>query len=106
MVLIVAYIIVLLQQGHDPVVKHSVHTLVFRSLKRSHDMFLAHEGQSVPENELAYVCWPQHYLQNSSTILLLPFPRLKQKVACKVRSEHGVVKDSVVISRTGPGKHA
>lgn len=34
-------------------------------------MFLAHEGQSVPENELA----------------------LKQKIACKVRNEHGLVKD-------------
>ena len=40
-------------QVHDPVVKHSVHTLVFRSLKRTHDMFLAHEGQPVEEDELA-----------------------------------------------------
>ena len=40
-------------QAHDPVVKHSVHTLVFRSLKRTHDMFLAHEGQPVEEDELA-----------------------------------------------------
>lgn len=37
----------------DPVVKHSVHTLVFRSLKRTHDMFLAHEGQPIPEDDLA-----------------------------------------------------
>ena len=35
------------------VVKHSVHTLVFRSLKRSHDMFLSEEGQPLPEDEKA-----------------------------------------------------
>jgi pleiotropic regulator 1 len=55
----------------DPVVKHSVHTLVFRSLKRTHDMFLAHEGQPIPEDDLA----------------------LKAKIACKIRSEHYQVKD-------------
>ncbi len=37
----------------EPVLKHSVHTLVFRSLKRSHDMFLANEGLPVQEDELA-----------------------------------------------------
>ena len=37
----------------QPVVKHSVHTLVFRSLKRTHDMFLSEEGQPVPEDDLA-----------------------------------------------------
>ena len=36
-------------------VKHSVHTLVFRSLKQSHDMFIHHEGLPVPEDDLAYV---------------------------------------------------
>lgn len=35
------------------VVKHSVHTLVFRSLKRTHDMFLSEEGQPVLEDEAA-----------------------------------------------------
>lgn len=35
------------------VVKHSVHTLVFRSLKRTHDMFLSEEGQPVQEDEKA-----------------------------------------------------
>lgn len=47
------YLACFFQQAHDPVVKHSVHTLVFRSLKRTHDMFLAHEGQPVEEDELA-----------------------------------------------------
>ena len=28
----------------DEVVKHSVHTLVFRSLKRTHDMFISDQG--------------------------------------------------------------
>ncbi|CAI8025060.1 Pleiotropic regulator 1, partial [Geodia barretti] len=55
----------------DPVVKHSVHTLVFRSLKRTHDMFLGHEGQPIPEDDLA----------------------LKAKIACKIQSEHYQVKD-------------
>ena len=31
--------------------KHSVHTLVFRSLKRTHDMFIADQG-SLPEQDL------------------------------------------------------
>lgn len=31
--------------------KHSVHTLVFRSLKRSHDMFLADQANPPPPNE-------------------------------------------------------
>lgn len=35
------------------VVKHSVHTLVFRSLKRTHDMFLSEEGHPVLEDEKA-----------------------------------------------------
>jgi len=54
----------------EPVVKHSVHTLVFRSLKRSHDMFIHHEGLPVPEDELA----------------------LKRKIACKTGDEHALVK--------------
>ncbi|OQR73303.1 pleiotropic regulator 1-like [Tropilaelaps mercedesae] len=33
--------------------KHSVHTLVFRSLKRSHDMFLCDEGALPPVDETA-----------------------------------------------------
>ncbi|XP_038214122.1 pleiotropic regulator 1 [Zerene cesonia] len=37
----------------DEVIKHSVHTLVFRSLKRSHDMFLANQGMLPPIDEKA-----------------------------------------------------
>eukprot|EP00731_Ephydatia_muelleri_P031306 Em0022g820a len=55
----------------DSVVKHSVHTLVFRSLKRTHDMFLCQEGQAIPEDELA----------------------LKQKALCKIQDEHFLVKN-------------
>ena len=40
--------------------KHSVHTLVFRSLKRSHDMFLSQEGQPIPQNDQAYVTMDTH----------------------------------------------
>ena len=41
-------------------IKHSVHTLVFRSLRRSHDMFIHHEGLPVHEDDLAYVEYTQH----------------------------------------------
>ncbi|XP_026319018.1 pleiotropic regulator 1 [Hyposmocoma kahamanoa] len=37
----------------DEVIKHSVHTLVFRSLKRSHDMFLSNQGMLPPIDETA-----------------------------------------------------
>ncbi|XP_026748869.1 pleiotropic regulator 1 [Galleria mellonella] len=37
----------------DDVIKHSVHTLVFRSLKRSHDMFLANQSLLPPIDEKA-----------------------------------------------------
>ncbi|CAB3246713.1 unnamed protein product [Arctia plantaginis] len=37
----------------EEVMKHSVHTLVFRSLKRSHDMFLANHGMLPPIDEKA-----------------------------------------------------
>jgi len=38
------YSIILLQD----VPKHTVHTLVFRSLKRTHDMFLLNQGTLPP----------------------------------------------------------
>ncbi|XP_056632379.1 pleiotropic regulator 1 [Diorhabda carinulata] len=37
----------------EEVQRHSVHTLVFRSLKRSHDMFLANQGLLPPVDEKA-----------------------------------------------------
>ncbi|XP_045490596.1 pleiotropic regulator 1 [Pieris rapae] len=37
----------------DDVIKHSVHTLVFRSLKRSHDMFLSNQGMLPPIDDKA-----------------------------------------------------
>lgn len=49
------WLIVFCLQVAEPVVKHSVHTLVFRSLKRSHDMFIHHDGLLVPEDDLGYV---------------------------------------------------
>ena len=36
--------------GTDEVTKHSVHTLVFRSQKRSHDMFISDQG-NLPESD-------------------------------------------------------
>lgn len=40
--------------GLEDVTRHSVHTLVFRSLKRSHDMFLSDQG-SLPAIDSALV---------------------------------------------------
>ncbi|CAH0719813.1 unnamed protein product, partial [Brenthis ino] len=37
----------------DEVIKHSVHTLVFRSLKRSHDMFISNQSMLPPIDEKA-----------------------------------------------------
>ncbi|KAG8273011.1 Pleiotropic regulator 1 [Homalodisca vitripennis] len=37
----------------EEVQRHSVHTLVFRSLKRTHDMFLSSQGQLPPIDEFA-----------------------------------------------------
>lgn len=50
----------------EGVVRHSVHTLVFRSLKRTHDMFLSEEGQPINEDDKS----------------------LQQKISCKVRDEY------------------
>ncbi|CAH1777862.1 unnamed protein product [Owenia fusiformis] len=55
----------------EEVQKHSVHTLVFRSLKRTHDMFLADQGTAPPVDERA----------------------LATKLAVKIRDEYGLVKD-------------
>ncbi|XP_003384178.1 PREDICTED: pleiotropic regulator 1-like [Amphimedon queenslandica] len=54
-----------------PVVKHSVHTLIFRSLKRTHDMFLSEEGHPMQEDPKA----------------------LRIKIASKIEDEHKIVKD-------------
>ncbi|ELT96058.1 hypothetical protein CAPTEDRAFT_223827 [Capitella teleta] len=53
--------------------KHSVHTLVFRSLKRTHDTFLSDQASPVPEDETAR----------------------KVKLACKLRDEYNLVKEQV-----------
>ncbi|XP_072039910.1 pleiotropic regulator 1-like [Amphiura filiformis] len=57
----------------EEVSKHSVHTLVFRSLKRSHDMFISDNTQPPPQDELS----------------------ARIKLACKARDEYGMVKDMV-----------
>ena len=45
--------------------RHSVHTLVFRSLKRTHDMFLSEEGQPISEDEKRLI-----YLISNHEIIL------------------------------------
>ena len=40
---------------YQDVQKHSVHTLVFRSLKRTHDMFLSDQGTLPPRDEKRWV---------------------------------------------------
>lgn len=41
--------------------KHSVHTLVFRSLKRTHDMFVADHAKPVSLDETRYSCFVKQY---------------------------------------------
>jgi len=41
----------------EDIQKHSVHTLVFRSLKRTHDMFLSEEGVFPPLDSKAEAAW-------------------------------------------------
>nr|CAG4640746.1 EOG090X03RP [Eulimnadia texana] len=41
----------------EEIQKHSVHTLVFRSLKRSHDTFIAHQGNLPPLDPIAEKVW-------------------------------------------------
>ncbi|ERE83309.1 pleiotropic regulator 1-like protein [Cricetulus griseus] len=53
----------------EEVQKHSVHTLVFRSLKRTHDKFVSDNGKPVPLDEESH----------------------KQKMAIKLRNEYGPV---------------
>ncbi|KAH0502488.1 Pleiotropic regulator 1 [Microtus ochrogaster] len=53
----------------EEVQKHSGHTLVLRSLKRTHDMFVADNGKPVPLDEDSH----------------------KQKMAIKLRNEYGPV---------------
>ncbi len=54
----------------EEVTKHSVHTLVFRSLKRSHDMFISDNIQPPPIDEKSE----------------------RVKIACKIRDEYGMVR--------------
>ncbi|TSL54339.1 Pleiotropic regulator 1 [Bagarius yarrelli] len=53
----------------EEVQKHSVHTLVFRSLKRSHDMFVADQAKQVSQDEESH----------------------KLKMSAKLRTEYGPV---------------
>lgn len=62
----------------EEVQKHSVHTLVFRSLKRTHDMFLSDQGNPPPPDEKAE----------------------KLKLACKARDEYKPVLHLVQANKT------
>ena len=42
---------------NEEVTRHSVHTLVFRSLKRTHDMFLSDAGQLPALDDKAHNLW-------------------------------------------------
>ncbi|XP_046553463.1 pleiotropic regulator 1-like [Haliotis rubra] len=55
----------------EEVQKHSVHTLVFRSLKRTHDMFLSEQGTAPGKEENSEKNWK----------------------LCKLRADYGQVKD-------------
>lgn len=57
--------------------KHSVHTLVFRSLKRTHDMFLSDQPNPPPIDEES----------------------LKVRLACKLQDDYGTVKHLVAAEK-------
>ncbi|XP_076872528.1 pleiotropic regulator 1 [Brachyhypopomus gauderio] len=65
----------------EDVQKHSVHTLVFRSLKRTHDMFVSDHAKPVPLDEVSH----------------------KVKEAVKLRTEYGPVLHMPVL-KEGRGK--
>ncbi|NWI67491.1 PLRG1 regulator, partial [Todus mexicanus] len=58
--------------------KHSVHTLVFRSLKRTHDMFVADNAKPIPLDDERQVLRSVNYCH-------------KVKMAVKLRTEYGSV---------------
>lgn len=62
----------------EDVQKHSVHTLVFRSLKRTHDMFVADNAKSVAADETSH----------------------KLKMSIKMRTEYGPVLHMPVVKET------
>ncbi|XP_029213127.1 pleiotropic regulator 1-like [Acropora millepora] len=65
----------------EDIVKHSVHTLVFRSLKRSHDMFLHDNSLPLKRDE------------KSDQV----------KKSCKIRDEYFMVKDFAAAKENLPG---
>uniref|UniRef100_A0A8C7QNT2 Pleiotropic regulator 1 n=1 Tax=Oncorhynchus mykiss TaxID=8022 RepID=A0A8C7QNT2_ONCMY len=59
--------------------KHSVHTLVFRSLKRTHDMFVADHAKPVSLDETRYSCFVKQY-----AVFVLPSTSISLRV-CNCR---------------------
>ncbi|XP_065838841.1 pleiotropic regulator 1-like [Oscarella lobularis] len=71
-------------ESNTDVTKHSIHTLVFRSLKRTHDMFLSDYGAVPPEDPTS----------------------LRIKMACKIRDEYDLVKDELPLPSEQTAKAA
>ncbi|OBS57532.1 hypothetical protein A6R68_11341, partial [Neotoma lepida] len=79
--------------------KHSVHTLVFRSLKRTHDMFVADNGKPVPLDEERQVLFLSVSKVFKILILIeehreksfIDLKFHKRKMAIKLRNEYGPV---------------
>ena len=57
------------------IVKHSINTLIFRSLKRTHDLFIASESLPVPQHDLSSAIRKTCKLNSEySAVKLLPPP--------------------------------
>jgi pleiotropic regulator 1 len=70
----------------EEVQKHSVHTLVFRSLKRTHDMFVSNQGL-LPNSELDAKIDKLKYNIKAKDTYAIVFDRVKQANAQKQKQQ-------------------
>ncbi|CAH0586817.1 unnamed protein product [Chrysodeixis includens] len=104
----------------EEVIKHSVHTLVFRSLKRSHDMFLSNQGLLPPiddkaEKVLRGIKARDSYGQVMDTVQLAQAvkqhearhqPDLPPEMAAEIAETASVGSETALLPFTGPAPAA
>uniref|UniRef100_A0A1B6HRP6 Pleiotropic regulator 1 n=1 Tax=Homalodisca liturata TaxID=320908 RepID=A0A1B6HRP6_9HEMI len=80
----------------EEVQRHSVHTLVFRSLKRTHDMFLSSQGQLPPIDEFAEKLKKAIKAKDSYSLVMEKVKQnnaLKKQQTTEASFEHGLQRD-------------
>uniref|UniRef100_A0A1B6KTX6 Pleiotropic regulator 1 n=1 Tax=Graphocephala atropunctata TaxID=36148 RepID=A0A1B6KTX6_9HEMI len=80
----------------EEVQRHSVHTLVFRSLKRTHDMFLSSQGQLPPIDEFAEKLKKAIKSKDSYSLVMEKVKQnnaLKKQQATEASFEHNLQRD-------------